>query len=204
MVLIHKKVQKVPETCILRQWRKDVRRQHTKVKISYFDWLQNPDNEQYDRMCKVFYEVVDLATHNEAKTRVVVDRIKSLCKELNEDEGAWGIRINIGRPPFKRKESKAVLEVHVFGNLNSEKDHGRNAPHASHPYNSIDAGFPLHLQDTGGTFPFRHGSHLNNYIGVDFPLHVQESEDNFPRAYPPNNFLGVNFPLQIPYPPLMA
>ncbi|KAF9595061.1 hypothetical protein IFM89_036520 [Coptis chinensis] len=222
-VLIHKKVQKVPEKYILRRWRKDVRRQHTKVKISCFDWLQNLDNERYDRMCKVFYEVADLATHNEAKTRLVVDRIKLLCKELNEDEGAWGsslpnslsgiehhdrssshdiipmckqngivrsplaVRSNIGRPPFKRKESKGEQVVRkkkeqekkvrekekevgagsVFGNLNSDKDsigglevielgrtqesitmkdHGRNAPHANHPYNSIDAGFPLHLQ----------------------------------------------------------
>ncbi|KAF9601216.1 hypothetical protein IFM89_017401 [Coptis chinensis] len=129
------------------------------------------------RMCKVFYEVADLATHNEAKTRLVVDRIKLLCKELNEDEGAWGsslpnslsgikhhdrssshdiipmckqngivrsplaVRSNIGRPPFKRKESKGEQVVRkkkeqekkvrekekevgagsVFGNLNSDK-----------------------------------------------------------------------------------
>ncbi|KAF9622595.1 hypothetical protein IFM89_032494 [Coptis chinensis] len=138
-----------------------------------------------------------------------------MCKQNGIVRSPLAVRSNIGRPPFKRKESKGEQVVRkkkeqekkvrekekevsagsVFGNLNSDKDstgglevielggtqesitmkdHGRNAPHANHPYNSIDVGFPLHLQCR---------------CLILRMLQLQENGDNFPRAYPPNNFL---------------
>ena len=38
----------------------------------------NPENERMDRMCNVFYEVVDLASDIEDKTKMVMDQIQTL------------------------------------------------------------------------------------------------------------------------------
>ncbi|KAF9613297.1 hypothetical protein IFM89_006796 [Coptis chinensis] len=53
----------------------------------------------------------DLATHNEAKTRLVVDRIKSLCKELNEDEGAWGSSLPNSLPGIERHDRSSSHDI---------------------------------------------------------------------------------------------
>ncbi|KAF9617039.1 hypothetical protein IFM89_033109 [Coptis chinensis] len=83
-----KRFKNIPEKYILRRWRKDVKRCHTKVKISYFDWMENPENEPFDRMCNAFYETADLATDNEDKTNIVMKWIKCLNNELNNGEVA--------------------------------------------------------------------------------------------------------------------
>ena len=38
LVFIHEKISQIPEKYILRRWRKDIKRPHTKVKIGYVDW----------------------------------------------------------------------------------------------------------------------------------------------------------------------
>ena len=77
-IMVQKKIQRKPEKQILRRRRKDVKRCHTKVKIIYSDWTMNPENERFDRMCNAFYEVIDLATKNENKTKAVMQWIKCL------------------------------------------------------------------------------------------------------------------------------
>ncbi|KAF5201679.1 hypothetical protein FRX31_008730 [Thalictrum thalictroides] len=87
VVLIQQRVKIVPEKYILRRWRKDIKRGHTKVKITYFDWMQNPENEQFDRLCNAFYQVTNLATGNKDKVEHVMRWIKKLRDDLNKCEG---------------------------------------------------------------------------------------------------------------------
>ncbi|KAF5206974.1 hypothetical protein FRX31_003438 [Thalictrum thalictroides] len=82
------RVKIVPEKYILRRWRKDIKRGHTKVKITYFDWMQNPENEQFDRLCNAFYQVADLATGNKDKVEHVMQWMKKLRDDLNKSEGS--------------------------------------------------------------------------------------------------------------------
>lgn len=88
--MIQKKIQIMPEKYILRRWRKDIKRRHTKVKITYSDWTMNPENEHFDRMSNAFYEAIDFATDAENKTKVVMQWIKPLSKELKKFDGVGG------------------------------------------------------------------------------------------------------------------
>ena len=58
-----------------------------KVKIIYSDWAMNAENECMDRMCDGFYEVVDLASDIEDKTKMVMEWIKWLINKLKNKIG---------------------------------------------------------------------------------------------------------------------
>lgn len=82
----HKKYKAINEKFILKRWRKDVKRCHTKVKIAYSDWEIYPENERCDRLCNMFHEVVDLATESEEKTKFVGDTVQWCYKQLKSGE----------------------------------------------------------------------------------------------------------------------
>ncbi|KAI9199957.1 hypothetical protein LWI28_000842 [Acer negundo] len=131
-VLIRQGIFCVPNKYILKRWRKDVKRCHSKVKISYDNWDVKPEGQHFDKMCNSFYEVEDLATNNEAKFCMVMEAIECLKAKLTLDarderssqcganliEDAIGngeLNSNIltprvaksnGRPPYKRRQSK--------------------------------------------------------------------------------------------------
>lgn len=88
LVLQKKKIYIAPEKYILRRWRKDVKRSHTNVKVPYFDWTQNPENERFDRMCNAFFKTADSACKKENKTQRVMRIIKWLDEDLGKETGA--------------------------------------------------------------------------------------------------------------------
>ncbi|KAK0580192.1 hypothetical protein LWI29_037745 [Acer saccharum] len=131
-VLIRQGIFCVPDKYILKRWRKDVKRYHCKVKISYDNWDVKPEGQRFDKMCNSFYEVADLATNNETKFCMVMEAIKCLKVKLTLDASGGGsgqcgtnliediigngeLNSNIltprvvrskGCPPYKRRQSK--------------------------------------------------------------------------------------------------
>lgn len=61
-VLINENTSSVPTKCILRRWRKDVKRMHTEVRLSYSDWVALDVGCRCDRMCSAFSEVANLTS----------------------------------------------------------------------------------------------------------------------------------------------
>ena len=61
MVFHKRRVERVPEKYVLRRWRKDVKRVHTKVRINYDNSSSTIEARRHDNMCNLFNEVVDLA-----------------------------------------------------------------------------------------------------------------------------------------------
>nr|XP_043637654.1 protein FAR1-RELATED SEQUENCE 2-like [Erigeron canadensis] len=89
-VLINEKIYTLPYKYILRRWRKDVKRRHTKVKVTYSDWVSSDEGRRYDRMCSAFSQVADLASELEEKCSLVLNRISEmkdevLCKKTAPD-----------------------------------------------------------------------------------------------------------------------
>ncbi|TXG64080.1 hypothetical protein EZV62_011074 [Acer yangbiense] len=89
-VLIRHGIFCIPDKYILRRWRKDVKRCHTKVKISYDNWDVKPEGQRFDRMCNSFYEVADLATNNEETFCMVMEAKDRLKAKLTLDGSGGG------------------------------------------------------------------------------------------------------------------
>ena len=81
-VLTNENIYLVPNKYILRRWRKDVKRRHTKAKVSYSNWVVSDVGRRYDKMCNAFSEVADLASELDEKCTLVLDRVNELKSEI--------------------------------------------------------------------------------------------------------------------------
>ncbi|XP_031269609.1 protein FAR-RED IMPAIRED RESPONSE 1-like [Pistacia vera] len=61
-VLIHNEISLIPEQYILKRWRKNVFRCHTKVRVSYNSLSTSAEGERFDQLSNSFSEVADLAS----------------------------------------------------------------------------------------------------------------------------------------------
>nr|XP_043633675.1 protein FAR-RED IMPAIRED RESPONSE 1-like [Erigeron canadensis] len=82
-VLINENINLVPDKYILRRWRKDVKRRHTKVKVTYNDWVDSDEGRRYSRMCSAFSMVADLASKLEEKCNLVLNRVSEIMSEVS-------------------------------------------------------------------------------------------------------------------------
>ena len=82
MVFHKRRVERVPEKYVLRRWRKDVKRVHTKVRINYDNSSSTIEARRHDNMCNLFNVVADLAEDCEEKYEKVMGRVRELKMEL--------------------------------------------------------------------------------------------------------------------------
>ena len=90
IVLIHRKIDQVPNKYIFIRWSKNIKRSHTKVCINYANWLVKPKAQRFDKMYKVFNEVVDLVVDSEGKCEKVVAQILELKEEFKQEKLVCG------------------------------------------------------------------------------------------------------------------
>ncbi|XP_034223833.1 protein FAR-RED IMPAIRED RESPONSE 1-like [Prunus dulcis] len=86
LVLIEKQIFRISEKYIFRRWRKDIKRCHTKVKVSYADWSSKPEAHRFEKMCNLFYEVADMATKSDEKCNMVMGFVNDLKLKLTSNE----------------------------------------------------------------------------------------------------------------------
>ncbi|XP_073031272.1 protein FAR1-RELATED SEQUENCE 5-like, partial [Primulina eburnea] len=82
VVLIRNKLSAVPEQYILRRWRKDVSRLYMRVKSNYNGWITTPGQLNYEKLCKAFTDVADLATYNDDETQKLLEWIETKASDL--------------------------------------------------------------------------------------------------------------------------
>jgi len=83
-VLIQNGIRSFPEKYILRQWRRDVSRSYTRVKINYNGWVSTPSQLRYDKLCSVFAKVVDLVADDEDLTQATMEWMESQLTALSK------------------------------------------------------------------------------------------------------------------------
>ncbi|GFY80313.1 hypothetical protein Acr_01g0001220 [Actinidia rufa] len=120
MVFHKRRVERVPEKYVLRRWRKDVRRVHTKVRINYDNSSSTIEARRHDNMCNLFNEVADLAEDCEEKYEKVMGRVRELKIELIESSVVCGSNVlsntknassfSLGDVAIPSKESKNILD----------------------------------------------------------------------------------------------
>ncbi|KAI8572899.1 hypothetical protein RHMOL_Rhmol01G0236800 [Rhododendron molle] len=84
MVFHERRVQRVLEKYVLRRWRKNLKRTHTKIRINYDNSSSTIEARRHDNMCNLFNEVVDLAEDSQEKYDKVMGRLQELKRELIE------------------------------------------------------------------------------------------------------------------------
>ncbi|XP_022892025.1 protein FAR-RED IMPAIRED RESPONSE 1-like [Olea europaea var. sylvestris] len=81
-ILIRNDITTMPDRYILRRWRRDVSRAHTRVAVNYDGLVSTPEQLRYDDMCRAFSEVTDLTANDDGWTCTIMDRIKSQASDL--------------------------------------------------------------------------------------------------------------------------
>ncbi|GFY92815.1 FAR1-related sequence 6 [Actinidia rufa] len=128
MVFHKRRVERVPDKYLLRRWRKDVKRVHTKVRINYDNSSSTIEARRHDNMCNLFNEVADL----ELIESSVVCGSNVLFDTPNASFSIGDVAIsskesmNIldpkavtrkGRPPITRKQG--IIGTQVWGGQSS-------------------------------------------------------------------------------------
>ncbi|KAJ3693099.1 hypothetical protein LUZ60_012194 [Juncus effusus] len=115
----HKRVQRVPDKYVLRRWRKDVIRAHTKIRIRYENSSRTIEEIRYDEMRKTSDEVADLAKDSEEKFEEFMDVHRKLKEKYllspivagsntGTDTGSLNDSYALGEEPSK--ENPVILD----------------------------------------------------------------------------------------------
>ncbi|OVA06147.1 zinc finger protein [Macleaya cordata] len=83
-VFIRNDVPLIPDKYILRRWRKDVSRSHTKFKVNYNGWCATEEHKRFNKLCSAFNKVADAASTDVILYNHVMEKIDTLSKELDE------------------------------------------------------------------------------------------------------------------------
>lgn len=77
----------LPAKYILRRWRKDIKRRHTKTKVTYSNWKDTEQGKRYDKMCDVFHDVADMSYDSRERFDQLVDHLLDLKMKWNSSDG---------------------------------------------------------------------------------------------------------------------
>ncbi|KAI5388572.1 hypothetical protein KIW84_074311 [Lathyrus oleraceus] len=122
-VCSQERIVSLPEKYVLKRWKKNIKRKHSYIKTSYGVTELKPQIDRFDKLCKHFYEVAEVAVESEETTEDLHETLRlfssntsikdsSLIEEnLNDDFNPINSnRIRSpkhvkrkGRPPSKRK-----------------------------------------------------------------------------------------------------
>ena len=78
-VFTQERVKCVPSKYIVARWSKNVKWKHSYMKTSYDVTELKPQMERFDKLCKHFYEVAEIAAESENATKVLHDKLHE-CK----------------------------------------------------------------------------------------------------------------------------
>ncbi|KAI3878324.1 hypothetical protein MKX03_021784 [Papaver bracteatum] len=82
-ILIRNNILLISDKYILRRWRKDIVRSHTKVKVSYSCWENNESSVRFNQLSVKFSEAADLACVSKEQHTVVNEWLDEIIKKLS-------------------------------------------------------------------------------------------------------------------------
>lgn len=105
-------IQDVPDVYILRRWRKDVSRKHSRVKVVYHDPSKTEDVMKHDKLMLAYEPISLKASTNPECIKIVMDTLKVLEKRLDqqligvEDMDADETQDDVGTPGLTQTNKK--------------------------------------------------------------------------------------------------
>ncbi|CAL9007765.1 unnamed protein product [Prunus brigantina] len=130
-VFLRHNIDLIPEKYIMRRWRKDVKRCHTRIEINYESCSLTPEAQRCHKMQKAFDEIKELANDSDNKCMIVMTWVDNSPIGRNTENDVSSIpnpsqhiltplaARKKGRPPFKRRKSQ--LEQAVRKKQDSKK-----------------------------------------------------------------------------------
>ncbi|XP_031287096.1 protein FAR1-RELATED SEQUENCE 2-like [Pistacia vera] len=108
IVLTHKRVSHVPDKYILRRWRKNINRCHTKIKVSYNRWSTNVEGQRFEKLSNIMLIVADMASNNEENCNMLMEFMIGMRKKLEHKESKGELGSKDGDSPPKEGNSLIV------------------------------------------------------------------------------------------------
>ncbi|XP_021855045.2 protein FAR-RED ELONGATED HYPOCOTYL 3-like [Spinacia oleracea] len=105
-------IQDVPDVYILRRWRKDVSRKHSRVKVVYHDPSKTEDVMKHDKLMLAYEPISLKASTNPECIKIVMDTLKVLEKRLDQqligvkDMDADETQDDVGTPGLTQTNKK--------------------------------------------------------------------------------------------------
>ncbi|XP_024042121.1 protein FAR1-RELATED SEQUENCE 5-like [Citrus clementina] len=144
-IMIRNDVEVLPEKYILRRWRKDVWRCHSRVKTSYELHSCTDEQKRYEKMCATFAEVANMAAHTIESSNLVFNWIENVRGDLSKailcgdnevtvvtGQGSCSVEVETvrdpaarrrkGRPPCQRKKSNKFSKSKINSSRSNAKD----------------------------------------------------------------------------------
>ncbi|GAU14596.1 hypothetical protein TSUD_96600 [Trifolium subterraneum] len=81
-VFAHERIENVKEQYILSRWKKNIKRKHSYIKSSYSAVQLKPQIERFDKLCKHFYNVAEVAAESEVATKALHETLHDFDSNL--------------------------------------------------------------------------------------------------------------------------
>ncbi|XP_022855422.1 protein FAR-RED IMPAIRED RESPONSE 1-like [Olea europaea var. sylvestris] len=118
-VLLRNNVTSLPDTYILRRWRRDVSRALTRVAAKYADLSSSPTQLRYDKLCRSFTLLACKVVGDDKQSRQVMEWIE--CKEGTVTTRLIRRNNNISRQPFQTMLDNRVSQHSGKGSVQDSK-----------------------------------------------------------------------------------
>lgn len=79
----------------MQRWRKDIKRCHTRIKISYNVMTNKIETQLFEKMCNTFYGVAELAIDDNLKCGKVMKWIRNLKNYLQNNNSVGTTQIHV-------------------------------------------------------------------------------------------------------------
>ncbi|KAH9699106.1 protein FAR1-RELATED SEQUENCE [Citrus sinensis] len=144
-IMIRNDIKVLPEKYILRRWRKDMWRCHSRVKTSYELHSCTDEQKRYEKMCSTFAEVANMAAHDIESSNLVFNWIENVWDDLSKaipcgdnevtivtGQGSCSVEVETvrdpvarrhkGRPSGQRKKSNKFSKSKMNSSRSNAKD----------------------------------------------------------------------------------
>ncbi|KAI3942004.1 hypothetical protein MKW98_005533, partial [Papaver atlanticum] len=105
-VLILNEIRSISDKYILRRWRKDVKRSHTKVIVNFTFWENSEASLRYNQMCRKFSEVADLASGSDEQCKDLIVKQKEVEKAKMVEAKKVAPTVDVKDPSTKKRPGR--------------------------------------------------------------------------------------------------
>jgi zinc finger SWIM domain-containing protein 3 len=78
----------LPEKYVLTRWKKNIKRKHSYIKTSYGVTELKPQMDRFDKLCKHFYEVAEVAAESEETTEDLHETLRLFSSNMSTKDSS--------------------------------------------------------------------------------------------------------------------
>ncbi|KAI5425946.1 hypothetical protein KIW84_031680 [Lathyrus oleraceus] len=87
-VCSQERIVSLPEKYVLTRWKKNIKRKHSYIKTSYGVTELKPQMDRFDKLCKHFYEVAEVAAESEETTEDLHETLRLFSSNMSTKDSS--------------------------------------------------------------------------------------------------------------------